>query len=72
MEKCKWICLGQNNPQTRYSVGRKILKYIKNRKVFFKMVTSDSCRDQGRVGQKEGSGLGRWVVLVEGPCIGVK
>lgn len=68
--KCKWICLGQNNPQTRYSLGRKILKHIKNRKVCSKMVASDSSWDQGGVGRQEGNRLGRWVVLTGGLLTG--
>lgn len=54
MEKCKWICLRPNNPQTRYSLGRKLLKHLKDRRAGCKMVASDSCRDQGGVGLEDG------------------
>lgn len=72
MEKRKWICLRQNNPQTRYSQGRKILKHIKNSNVCYKMVASDSCRDQGGVYRQGGSVLGRRVALTEGLLADVK
>ena len=71
MEKCKWICLGPNNTQTRYSLGRKLLKQFKDRKIGCKMVASASCRDHGVVGGQGGSRLGggpprrpthRWLV----------
>ena len=39
--KCKWICLGSDNPQTRYSSCRKILKHIKDKKVHCKMLPLD-------------------------------
>ena len=58
MEKCKWICLGPNNTETRYSLGRKLLKHFKDRKIGCKMVASASCRDHGVVGGQGGSGLG--------------
>ena len=54
MEKCKWICLRPNNPQTRYSLGRKLLKHLKDRRAGCKMVASDSCRDQGGMGLEDG------------------
>lgn len=50
-EKCEWICLGQNNPQTRYSLGRKILERIMTGEVCSEVVA------ETKVGWAGGEGM---------------
>lgn len=58
-KKCKGIRLRQNNPQTRYSRGRELLKHIKNRSVGYKMGALDTCRDHGAMCRRRpGEGAG--------------
>ena len=62
MEKCKWICLGHNNPQTRYSLGREMWKHIKNESLLSKGCFWQLQRPKWS-GRQGGNRLGRRVVL---------